>query len=150
MSEAQATKRGFRRPRSSSSEEHIPARTSLTSQSTRFWTIPKYWENRNTYYRNDPVKYDFKESRIISLLVTYMSRTLRGLDAVRQVVYGMTRRKSINASTFCPFGRSKIAHSTHVSGAMAGNWEKFSTSNKRTSAKPHWSRYRHCAKLTEL
>ena len=47
----------------------------------------------------------------------------------------------------CPFGRTKIAYSTHVSGAVAGNWEKFSTSNKRTSARPHWSRYRLCAKL---
>ena len=49
--------------------------------------------------------------------------------------------------SFCPFGRSKIADGTHISGTIAGNWEKFSTSNKRTSARPHWSRYRLCAKL---
>ena len=49
--------------------------------------------------------------------------------------------------SFCPFGRSKIADGTHISETIAGNWEKFSTSNKRTSARPHWSRYRLCAKL---
>ena len=52
--------------------------------------------------------------------------------------------------SFCPFGRSKIADGTHISGTIAGNWEKFSTSNKRTSARPHWSRYRLCAKLKSL
>ncbi|MFH4982370.1 hypothetical protein AB6A40_009079 [Gnathostoma spinigerum] len=44
--------------------------------------------------------------------------------------------------------RSKIAYNIRVPGVAAGNWEKFSTSNKRTSARPHWSRYRLCAKLT--
>ena len=57
------------------------------------------------------------------------------------------QREIIGSWYFCPFGRSKIADDAHISGAIAGNWEKFSTSNKRTSAKPHWSRYRLCAKL---
>lgn len=33
---------------------------------------------------------------------------------------------------------------------MAGYWLKFSTSNNRTSVKPHWLRYRRCAKLVSF
>ncbi|PIC50334.1 hypothetical protein B9Z55_001275 [Caenorhabditis nigoni] len=54
---------------------------------------------------------------------------------------------SISNQSSASWRRSKIAYVTHVSGDIAGNWEKFSTSNKRTSAKPHWSRYRPSAKL---
>ncbi|CAJ0599813.1 unnamed protein product [Cylicocyclus nassatus] len=42
---------------------------------------------------------------------------------------------------------SSFSFVNDVNGAIAGNWYKFSTSNKRTSAEPHWSRYRLCAKL---
>ena len=42
----------------------------------------------------------------------------------------------------------KNCYDTRISGQpQTGNWYQFSTSNKRTSARPHWSRYRLCAKL---
>ena len=78
----------------------------------------------------------------VSLMVFRVDSTLCILDESLQHFLALLLHCS-----FCPFGRSKIADGTHISGTIAGNWEKFSTSNKRTSARPHWSRYRLCAKL---
>ncbi|PIC26638.1 hypothetical protein B9Z55_019156 [Caenorhabditis nigoni] len=63
-----------------------------------------------------------------------MKTNIRGSDRV-SYIRGAEREHSSWKKTA---RRSKIAYVTHVSGDIAGNWEKFSTSNKRTSAKPHW------------
>uniref|UniRef100_A0A1I7XG16 Uncharacterized protein n=1 Tax=Heterorhabditis bacteriophora TaxID=37862 RepID=A0A1I7XG16_HETBA len=71
-----------------------------------------------------------------------MDKSSLSIGLASNAVYPLVRNTANHPPDLPPRGVQKLQ-------AIAGNWEKFSTSNKRTSAKPHWSRYRHCAKLPD-
>ena len=59
----------------------------------------------------------------------------------------LERQVLIFVALLPPWGLPEIAPPAMFQAVGAGYWVKFSTGNNRASDRPHWLRYRHCAKL---